>query len=136
MLDAPSLVEEDYRRYAAEVQLGEWEGVPGGVIEFVKSLGEGKSIGVGQVKLCGATASVLLTLVDPCIILSQAARSSDLDHTHPTGEARIRFMWSVERTRSDLEGRWDRVPELVGKRDNEVPVEQCQAGRHLQVGPV
>jgi hypothetical protein len=43
MLDAPSLVEEDYRRYAAEVQLGEWEGVPGGVIEFVKSLGEGKS---------------------------------------------------------------------------------------------
>ena len=43
MLDAPSLVEEDYRRYAAEVQLGEWEGVPGGVIEFVKSLGDGKS---------------------------------------------------------------------------------------------
>lgn len=48
MLDAPSLVEEDYRRYAAEVQLGEWEGVPGGVIEFVKSLGEGKSTGVEQ----------------------------------------------------------------------------------------
>jgi hypothetical protein len=43
MLDAPSLVEEDYRRYAAEVQLGEWEGVPGGVIEFVKSLGDGES---------------------------------------------------------------------------------------------
>jgi len=41
MLDAPSLVEEDYRRYAAEVQLGEWEGVAGGVIEFVKTLGDG-----------------------------------------------------------------------------------------------
>jgi hypothetical protein len=42
LLDAVSLVEEDYRRYAAEVQLGEWEGVQGGVIEFVKALGEGK----------------------------------------------------------------------------------------------
>lgn len=44
MLDAPSLVEEDYRRYAAEVQLGEWEGVAGGVIEFVKTLGEGELV--------------------------------------------------------------------------------------------
>jgi hypothetical protein len=43
MLDAPSLVEEDYRRYAAEVQLGEWEGVQGGVIEFIKTLGDGES---------------------------------------------------------------------------------------------
>jgi len=136
MLDAPSLVEEDYRRYAAEVQLGEWEGVPGGVIEFVKSLGEGKSIGVGQVKPCGATASVVLTLADPCAIFSQAARSENIDHAHPIGETRIRFVWSVERTRPDLEGRWDRVPELIGKRDDEVPVEQRQAGRHLQVGPV
>jgi hypothetical protein len=40
MLDAVSLIEEDYRRYAAEVQLGEWEGVPGGVIEFIKNLSE------------------------------------------------------------------------------------------------
>jgi hypothetical protein len=42
MLDAVSLIEEDYRRYAAEVQLGEWEGVPGGVIEFIKDLAQGK----------------------------------------------------------------------------------------------
>ncbi|KAJ9094962.1 hypothetical protein QFC21_005754 [Naganishia friedmannii] len=40
MLDAVSLIEEDYRRYAAEVQLGEWEGVPGGVIEFIKQLSQ------------------------------------------------------------------------------------------------
>ncbi|KAJ9111075.1 hypothetical protein QFC19_001273 [Naganishia cerealis] len=40
MLDSVSLIEEDYRRYAAEVQLGEWEGVPGGVIEFIKKLGQ------------------------------------------------------------------------------------------------
>ena len=58
MLDAPSLVEEDYRRYAAEVQLGEWEGVPGGVIEFVKSLGEGKSTGIEQIKARGRDCEV------------------------------------------------------------------------------
>lgn len=45
LLDAVSLVEEDYRRYAAEVQLGEWEGVRGGVIEFIKALGEHKPPG-------------------------------------------------------------------------------------------
>jgi hypothetical protein len=56
MLDAPSLVEEDYRRYAAEVQLGEWEGVPGGVIEFVKSLGEGKSTVLNKSRHEGAIA--------------------------------------------------------------------------------
>lgn len=42
LLDSVSLVEEDYRRYAAEVQLGEWDGVRGGVIEFIKALGEGE----------------------------------------------------------------------------------------------
>ncbi|KAK8843394.1 hypothetical protein IAR55_007051 [Kwoniella newhampshirensis] len=40
MLDAVGLVEEDYRRYAAEMQFGEWDGVEGGVIEFVKDLGD------------------------------------------------------------------------------------------------
>jgi hypothetical protein len=40
LLDAVSLIEEDYRRYAAEVQLGEWQGVPGGVIEFIKNLSQ------------------------------------------------------------------------------------------------
>lgn len=43
LLDAVGLVEEDYRRYAAEMQFGEWDGVEGGVIEFVKALGEGES---------------------------------------------------------------------------------------------
>ena len=33
-------MEEDYRRYAAEMQFGEWDGIEGGVIEFVKALGE------------------------------------------------------------------------------------------------
>jgi len=40
LLDAVGLVEEDYRRYAAEMQFGEWDGIEGGVIEFVKALGE------------------------------------------------------------------------------------------------
>lgn len=40
LLDAVGLVEEDYRRYAAETQFGEWDGVAGGVIEFVKGLGD------------------------------------------------------------------------------------------------
>lgn len=43
MLDAVGLVEEDYRRYAAEMQFGEWDGVEGGVIEFVKDLGDSES---------------------------------------------------------------------------------------------
>jgi hypothetical protein len=43
LLDAVGLVEEDYRRYAAETQFGEWDGVAGGVIEFVKGLGDGES---------------------------------------------------------------------------------------------
>jgi hypothetical protein len=44
LLDAVGLVEEDYRRYAAEMQFGEWDGVKGGVIEFVKSLEDGKFV--------------------------------------------------------------------------------------------
>lgn len=40
LLDSVSLVEEDYRRYASEMQFGEWDGVEGGVIEFVKSVGD------------------------------------------------------------------------------------------------
>lgn len=42
LLDSVSLVEEDYRRYASEMQFGEWDGVEGGVIEFVKSIGDGE----------------------------------------------------------------------------------------------
>lgn len=45
LLDAVGLVEEDYRRYAAEMQFGEWDGVEGGVIEFVKALGEEDHLG-------------------------------------------------------------------------------------------
>ena len=40
LLDSVGLVEEDYRRYADEMQYGDWEAVPGGVIEFVKDLGD------------------------------------------------------------------------------------------------
>ncbi len=53
LLDAISLVEEDYRRYAAEVQLGEWEGIQGGVIEFVKTLGDGASAIVARDRAVG-----------------------------------------------------------------------------------
>lgn len=41
LLDAIRLVEEDYRRYHAEMQFGEWRGIDNGVIEFVKLLGKG-----------------------------------------------------------------------------------------------
>lgn len=44
LLDAVGLVEEDYRRYASEVQFGEWEAVNGGVIEFVQKLSNGESM--------------------------------------------------------------------------------------------
>ncbi|TXT08735.1 hypothetical protein VHUM_02863 [Vanrija humicola] len=39
LLDSVGLIEEDRRRYAAEVQYGEWSGIAGGVIEFVQGLG-------------------------------------------------------------------------------------------------
>lgn len=42
LLDAVGLVEEDYRRYSAEMQFGEWDGLEGGVIDFVKDLGDRK----------------------------------------------------------------------------------------------
>ena len=41
LLDAVGLVEEEYMRYASEMQFGEWNGVKGGVIEFVRELGDG-----------------------------------------------------------------------------------------------
>lgn len=47
LLDAVGLVEEDYRRYAAEMQFGEWDGIEGGVIEFVKSAAESGSFDNG-----------------------------------------------------------------------------------------
>jgi hypothetical protein len=43
LLDAIGLVEEDYRRYYAEMQFGEWEGIKSGVIEFVQALGRSES---------------------------------------------------------------------------------------------
>jgi hypothetical protein len=43
LLDSIGLVEEDYRRYYAEMQFGEWEGIETGVIEFVQALGRGGS---------------------------------------------------------------------------------------------
>lgn len=44
LLDSIGLVEEDYRRYYAEMQFGEWEGSEDGVIGFVQDLGRGKFI--------------------------------------------------------------------------------------------
>ncbi|WVW79244.1 hypothetical protein I302_101210 [Kwoniella bestiolae CBS 10118] len=61
MLDAVGLVEEDYRRYAAEMQFGEWDGVEGGVIEFVKDLGDnpppGPKILISHIPLARPEAS-------------------------------------------------------------------------------
>ncbi|KZV98537.1 hypothetical protein EXIGLDRAFT_727622 [Exidia glandulosa HHB12029] len=36
LLDAPGLVEEDYRRFGAEVEFEDWQGIKGGAIDFVK----------------------------------------------------------------------------------------------------
>ncbi|KAH7102678.1 hypothetical protein BKA62DRAFT_699433 [Auriculariales sp. MPI-PUGE-AT-0066] len=38
LLDSPGLVEEDYRRFGAEVPFDEWKGSHGGAIDFLKSL--------------------------------------------------------------------------------------------------
>lgn len=42
LLDSIGLAEEDYQRYASEVQFGEWDGVPDGVIEFINNIGKGE----------------------------------------------------------------------------------------------
>lgn len=47
LLDSIGLIEEDRRRYAAEIQYGEWSGIAGGVIEFVQGLGKGIAVWVG-----------------------------------------------------------------------------------------
>ncbi|KAF8608899.1 Metallo-dependent phosphatase [Ceratobasidium sp. AG-I] len=39
-IDAPSLVEEDYRRYEAEEAFEDWPGNPGGAIEFINRLAQ------------------------------------------------------------------------------------------------
>lgn len=38
LLDAPALVEEDYRRHGAQAQFSDWLGIHGGSIDFVKSV--------------------------------------------------------------------------------------------------
>lgn len=38
LLDAPALVEEDYRRHSAGHEFSEWTGIPSGSIEFVNAL--------------------------------------------------------------------------------------------------
>ena len=42
LLDSPGLVEEDYRRFAAEMEFDEWLPVSGGSIAFVKKVAEGE----------------------------------------------------------------------------------------------
>lgn len=42
LLDAPGLVEEDYRRVALNKQYSEWEPISGGPIELVKSISPGQ----------------------------------------------------------------------------------------------
>ncbi|KAG9104383.1 hypothetical protein FRC06_003190 [Ceratobasidium sp. 370] len=39
-IDAPGLVEEDYRRYEEEESFEDWPGMPGGAIEFVNRLAQ------------------------------------------------------------------------------------------------
>jgi len=41
LLDSPLLVEEDYTRSAAEVDYGQWPGLTGGTIQFVKEVAKG-----------------------------------------------------------------------------------------------
>ena len=38
LLDAPALVEEDYRRHGAQAKFAEWLGINGGSIDFVKNV--------------------------------------------------------------------------------------------------
>jgi hypothetical protein len=104
LLDAVGLVEEDYRRYAAEMQFGEWDGVEGGVIEFVKSLGDGKSCLEG-----GETASTVL------IECRSSAGTEDIDIAYTPCESRGIKMWAIEREGQDIEGCRTGVSELAGE---------------------
>jgi hypothetical protein len=40
-IDAPGLVEEDYRRYEEEESFEDWAGMPGGTIEYINRLAQG-----------------------------------------------------------------------------------------------
>lgn len=42
LLDSIGLAEEDYKRYASEVQFGEWYGMEGSGFEFVNSVAAGE----------------------------------------------------------------------------------------------
>ena len=42
LLDAPGLVEEDYQRHASSQSYDRWTPLPGGPVEFVKSIPAGK----------------------------------------------------------------------------------------------
>ncbi|KAK4686702.1 ethanolamine phosphate phosphodiesterase, partial [Tremellales sp. Uapishka_1] len=99
LLDAVGLVEEDYRRYAAEMQFGEWDGVEGGVIEFIKGLGDEastcgplrekgrilKGAGIGYQNLLGSeTSRFLLNVLKPSVVFSGDDHDY-CEHKHPSG---------------------------------------------------
>jgi hypothetical protein len=125
MLDAVSLIEEDYRRYAAEVQLGEWEGVPGGVIEFIKRLAQGQSLPSLSLK---RIYTFLNTLP-----FRPAPGTQDPHQPYPARASRIIIMRSVEGERPLTKRRWDRIPESARERDDAVLVVVLEAKWDLQV---
>ena len=78
LLDSVGLVEEDYRRYAAEMQFGEWDGVEGGVIEFIKDLSEGE----------GVSSRSVLTF-------RSTSRTENPPLTHPPRPTRSGLVWTI-----------------------------------------
>lgn len=62
LLDAPGLVEEDYRRHAAGKTFAGWEGARGGAVEFVKGLAAAAPAASGDAHEHGEVAPrILLT---------------------------------------------------------------------------
>lgn len=125
LLDAVGLVEEDYRRYAAEMQFGEWDGVEGGVIEFVKTVGEGEStrLVTTRYKRDGADGRTY-------------EWAAYIDHAYTASAEGVRTVWSAARGGQDIQGCWTGVSELARKRDEQVSVGSAETDRGVQVsGP-
>lgn len=105
LLDSVGLVEEDYRRYASEMQFGEWDGVEGGVIEFVKSVGDSEStIGLGR---------TLLTS-------SAGYRPQNTHFAYPPRPTRECAVRAVQGAWPDTKGCWTGISEFAGERDEPI----------------
>lgn len=86
LLDAPGLVEEDYQRHALSQSYDVWKPLPGGPVEFVKSMPAGKF------PRCLAHI--------PCLdhLLHRLERPAiDIIYSHSSISSRYQIVWTASR---------------------------------------